>query len=141
MTDRIDPEFGHWFAGFVAGEGSFNITPNRGAWQCTFTIALRDDDIAILYEIQSELGIGQVYQRKKQGKSNPQVEWKVGSLDECLRLIHVLDRFSLRARKAKDYHIWRRAVFAKSAKDTEALVILADELLAARAYKSSPSAL
>lgn len=139
--ERIDPGFGHWFAGFVAGEGSFNITSNRGAWQCTFAIALRDDDVAMLYEIQNQLGFGSVYPRKSQGKSNPQVEWKVGSLDECLRLIHVLDQFSLRPRKSKDYYVWRRAVFAKSAQDTKSFASLAQELREARAYKSSPSAL
>lgn len=136
----IDPGFGHWLAGFVAGEGSFQIHRNREAWELLFTIKLRDDDIDMLYEIQDCTSCGTVYRLAAHGSSKPSATWSVGSLEDQLRLIHILDRFSIRAKKAKDYHIWRRAVFAKSAKDFERIDELGQELKEARAYKALASA-
>ena len=137
---EIDPTFGHWLAGFIAGEGCFTITAEGRYWRLAFVINLRDDDADILREIQSRLGFGQLYPKKAKGASQPQMSWQVQTLDECLQLIYVLDQFSLRARKAKDYHIWRRAVFAKSAKEPKRISELANELKEARAYKASDSA-
>lgn len=42
--------------------------------------------------------------------------------------------------QAKDYHIWRRAVFAKSARDFDRVGELSQELREARAYKAIRSA-
>ncbi len=139
MDEGIDPGFGHWLAGFVAGEGCFAIHRNRETWELTFTIALRDDDADILYEIQDQLGCGKIYTAKQSGNSKPQAVWSVGNQEDQLHLIHVLDHFSLRARKAKDYHVWRRAVFAKAAKDYLRVGELKNELDEARAYKSRDS--
>jgi LAGLIDADG endonuclease len=140
MDRDIDPFFGHWLAGFIAGEGCFSITLNHGSsWQCAFELKVRDDDGDIMYEIQSQLGLGKIYNLAERDTSRPQVTWRIGSLDECIRFIHVLDQFSLRARKSKDYHIWRRAVFAKSAQDFERIAILAAELKEERAYKTPAS--
>lgn len=132
----IDPSFGHWLAGFVAGEGCFLVSKQRNTWNCIFTLSLRDDDAEILWEIHDRLGIGRLQKKPEKGSSKPQTEWIVSNKEDCLQLVYILDKFSLRAKKARDFHIWRRAVFAHSAKDVERVASLAVELKQTRAYKS-----
>jgi hypothetical protein len=61
MNDAIDPGFGHWFAGFVDGEGCFLITRVGKSYRCIFSLHLRGDDRPILEEIHRNLGIGTVW--------------------------------------------------------------------------------
>jgi hypothetical protein len=106
----IDAAFGHWLAGFVAGEGHFYIAPqNDGGYRCGFTIKLRDDDSAILEEIRKRVGHGRMFAASRP-PSQPQVEWKVNSRDGCAALVALFDEYPLRAKKARDYAIWREAV-------------------------------
>jgi len=58
-----DTIFGHWFAGFVDGEGCFHIQKetNRQGFRCLFSIGLRKDDGEILHIIQQKLGIGKIH--------------------------------------------------------------------------------
>jgi hypothetical protein len=63
-------------------------------------------------------------------------------LQDSLKLIEILDRYPLRARKAKDYTIWREAIFAKSGKaygDDGGLPHLSIALKSGRAYKPQTS--
>ncbi len=114
----LDDGFGHWFAGFVAGEGSFLIYRHgRGgrsgspSYLCGCRIGLRADDAGILHEIVDRTGVGvvRVYERKVT-KHAPYAEWRTRSRNECVALVHILDRYPLRAKKAADYVIWREAV-------------------------------
>ena len=136
----IEPDFGHWFAGFVAGEGCFHIDYRDRHHDCGFTLVLRDDDAAILEEIKDRLGFGVLTTRAARGSSKRQVGWEVRTKEDALKLVHVLDRFSLRAKKARDYAIWRRAVFAWNALDFERVDALGLQLREARDYKGPSSA-
>lgn len=114
-VETIKPEFGHWFAGFVDGEGSFNITAqkNMGIY-CGFHIALRLDDAGILYEIQDALGFGLfTLERRKSTQrpgTKPSLRFYVSGADDCLRLVQLFRHFPLRSKKARDFKIWADAV-------------------------------
>lgn len=119
--DRRVDGFGHWFAGFVAGEGSFTVRVfrTRGYLMIDpeFAIRVRADDKSVIVEIRNWLGVGRVQPRgvcvNRQGiKSNPSVTLSVRRLKNCLRVIEVLDRFPLRAKKRRDYLVWRAIVQA-----------------------------
>lgn len=108
----IDREFGHWLAGFIAGEGCFRVHKEKGGgyYACHFTLKLRDDERPILEEIVRRTGIGHLKPDLVRGNSNPCLIWVVQSKAECAKLVALLDHFPLRARKAQDYAIWREAV-------------------------------
>lgn len=134
---EIESDFGHWLAGFIAGEGCFSITKSGNRHICEFRLSLRDDDGPIIEEIQNRLGIGSVTAINAQGQSKPMVAWIVRRKEETLVLVSILDKFSLRAKKAKDYTIWRRAVFAWAAMDLDRVANLYEELKVARSYEAS----
>jgi len=117
----ISPEFGHWFAGFVDGEGCFMIrysTLGRKRIGCRFHIALRDDDSAILYEIKKTLGdIGSISRsnsrtgtRSGGHHDNPQVRFAVSSIADIYHiLIPLFEKYPLRSKKRRDFELWREA--------------------------------
>lgn len=147
--DSIDPGFGYWLSGFVDGEGCFSIHHQKRTDSCmaALTIALRDDDAAILYEIRDALGLGLIYHNKPRqvGPSKPQVRWDVHRKADVLQLVALFDRYPLRAKKKRDYEIWRRAVlewqtivhYAKTnRRDQHAqMKALRRELMAVRSYE------
>lgn len=108
----IDREFAHWLAGFIDGEGCFRIHKEKGGgyYACHFTLKLRDDDRAILEEIVGRTGIGHLKPDLIRGTSKPAMVWVVQSKAECVKLVALLDQYPLRAKKARDYAIWREAV-------------------------------
>ena len=118
-----DDPFGHWLAGFIDGEGSFAIPchPNRNkhapgqpTYGCAFEIKLRDDDAPVLAEIAEWAGFGRLSGRTSRADckldEKPQAMWTVRSKIECAALVDLLDRYPLRAKKARDYAVWREAV-------------------------------
>jgi hypothetical protein len=115
---ELDPGFGHWLAGFIDGEGCFRIHvhKHRGQHDCRpeveFRLALRDDDAPILDEIVARTGIGCVttHRRALQGNQKPAVEWKVTGQANTAKLVRLLDTYPLRAKKCRDFEIWKRAV-------------------------------
>lgn len=111
----MDEGFGHWLAGFIDGEGCFVVQRLRqGNAKCIFAIVLRMDDGAVLKQIQAELGVGRLVPRKSPSASRrgsyPELTWRVESKEGCLALVRFLDKYPLRAKKAKDYALWREAV-------------------------------
>lgn len=119
QLDRIDPAFGHWLAGFVDGEGCFYIariaTTKKGVeyvnYRCAFTIGLRDDDRPVVEEIHATLGMGRLVDVKPRGiGKRPMVYLQVLNKADVMGLVELFDRYPLRAKKARDYAIWREAV-------------------------------
>lgn len=134
--------FGHWFAGFADGEGCFRIKPtNMGTFQCRFSIGLRADDAPILHEIRDWLGFGILVHSGRDSIKQEQWRLEINSKDGCRRLVEVFDEYALRAKKARDYEIWRRAVEVWSRvengkrSDWGDMAALADELRAERVFK------
>ncbi len=105
-----DEHFGHWFAGFTDGEGCFSIDKIRISYICKFTIALRVDDMPILEEIRARFQIGEVYHLKPRNQSRAAAILRVARMDDVLKLVSILNRYPLRAKKRNDYIIWRDAV-------------------------------
>lgn len=155
-ANRLPKDFGHWMAGFIDGEGCFVIRrQNRKGDYTSYTpemrLALRDDDRPILEEMRTRTSIGRIYKGdcRAAGKSagaNMSAAWSVVSKADCLALVAMLDRFPLRAKKARDYAIWREAVLLwatdyrkqgphNGAADWSAMGALKTRLEAAREYR------
>lgn len=137
----LDIAFGHWFAGFTDGEGCFRIKPtNKGTYQCRFSIGLRADDEPILREIRDEIGAGILVHSGRDSIKQEQWRYEVNSKAGCLALVEAFDRFPLRAKKARDYDVWRRAVMVWASvengrrADWSEMAALADELREARRF-------
>lgn len=131
-----------WFAGFVAGEGSFQLSPLRGpryrdgAFQPRLEISLRNDDAAVLTEIKSAFGGGIKAKQPTRPGQSPQATWVAGSKESLLALVEYFDTFPLRAKKAADYAIWRPAVllYCSTGYAAPGLVAYADQLRAVKIY-------
>lgn len=112
----MDAAFGNWLAGFIDGEGCFAVKSSRNRdspvvyHRCSFALQVRIDDQPVLDEICRETGIGRVTRVQARGHRNTTVVWSVVSKDHCLKLVALLEQFPLRAKKAKDFEIWKRAV-------------------------------
>jgi hypothetical protein len=110
----VEEGFAHWLAGFVDGEGSFVIAKvNNGCLRCFLSLVLRDDDREILEEIQARIGGTLAYRTNPSAtrpSSNPEMVLQVRRKADCLRLVELFDRYPLRARKRRDFAIWREAV-------------------------------
>jgi hypothetical protein len=117
--------FGHWLSGFTDGEACFWVGSNRSASMVKaigkpyrmawFTIKLRADDSDILRLIQSYFQCGRFVTNMENGckvpNARPQVGFTVARVEDLHNVIvpH-FDRYPLRAKKARDFQIWKRAV-------------------------------
>jgi hypothetical protein len=124
VTDRTLPEqdddFGHWLAGFTDGEGCFRITsraprkplsPEDRRFACTFTIGIRADDAEILHEAVRRLGVGAViYPKQPHEKWAPLAKWLACKKSDCVYLADYFTRYPLRAKKHREFEVWKRAV-------------------------------
>jgi LAGLIDADG endonuclease len=108
-TDLADRAF---FAGFVAGDGSFSIKPNNAgaSWCCCLQVKLRADDTPLLTAMRSWSGAGQLSPASARGGSHPQTAWMIGRQAECLKVAAILDSSPLIGKKAREFQIWREAV-------------------------------
>ena len=137
--DEIDPAFGHWLAGFIDGEGCFVVSPNnQGYYYARFHIKVRDDDADIILEAHERLGLGQIYYRQHEGTtSNPAIVWAIQRQSECREFAAFLDRFPLRAKKKKDFAIWKEALdeLQQNSRDRPKLRYLNEKLKFIRRYR------
>lgn len=157
----LDDGFGHWLAGLTDGEGCFYIKVDfnqlkrgGGAGKILFHIALRLDDREILEQICETTGLGVVQvQRGPRSSgfnldgtpktSSPLARWKVQKKQDCQRLVQIFDEYPLRAKKARDFALWRLAVkhhatFGRGWRaDWSVIEELADELRRVRKYDSA----
>jgi hypothetical protein len=113
MTEE-EHDFYNWLAGFIDGEGYFGIIKNRTSWRIEFVIKIRMDDKDIIHEIHNRLGIGKVYKVLKVKKGSPQIKFVITSTKEARVLVNILTEHPLRAKKKKDFEIWKKAVYELS---------------------------
>jgi hypothetical protein len=110
-VSELDEAFGHWFAGFFAGEGFVSIPQTGKSYGCCAGIQLRADDVLALGEIQKWSGIGRIkHNQPPRGSAHPLTSWIVHNKPGVIRLARILDRFPVRAKKSQDIVIWREAV-------------------------------
>lgn len=135
-----DPTSDAWTAGFIDGEGSFCITKmNAGsdAWMPRFHLGLRADEAPVIRDLADVFG-GSVSFTRRHNSVAAGLTWTVAARADLRRLCDYLDHFPLRAKKARDYAIWREAVrlFVGSSADDilEAMLALRDALTATREY-------
>ena len=116
ITDRDG--FGHWLSGFTDGEGSFILgflrrAPYPSCPRASFSIGLRSDDEEILYSIKEFLGVGIICNRhaKPEGERKRQTDYVVSrAIDLENVIVPHFERYPLRAKKARDFSLWRAGV-------------------------------
>lgn len=106
-----------WLAGFIDGEGSFNISHHGGNYQPRFSLKLRDDDTSIIEEVQHFLAVGTVRKSKcspigsKYYSPNAHMQIRLDIIgSDNVKLVEILDKYPLRSKKLRDYTIWKVAV-------------------------------
>ena len=115
------PNFTHelrssaWLAGFIDGEGSFNISqsPRGNCWP-VLSVTQRDDDRRLMEQIADALG-GSLQTVDHHGGGlprNPIVHVKVINKAALLGVVAYFDAYPLRTKKAMEYVVWRGAVLA-----------------------------
>ncbi len=64
--NKVPPEKGWYFAGFVDGEGSFNVSLNdyRSGWQVTPSFNVSQKDGTVLFLLKKCLGCGRIKRRR-----------------------------------------------------------------------------
>ena len=103
--------FYYWFSGFLDGEGCFTITfhhvkndkENHFKVNCSCIINLTVDDVKILELIKYHCGGTVRKSQKKTDKWKEQWRWCVSSLNDCERIVNILEKHPLRSRKLYDF--------------------------------------
>lgn len=119
-SPNYDPLFGAWLSGLVDGEGYFLATlPTRGL-NCRFGVNLRADDGEILYEIQRVLGAGKMNYHRRRSTApethRPQYSFVIRDLMDLYQIVlPQFDTYPLRAKKARDYAVWREIIILAAA--------------------------
>ncbi len=114
VQDHDRDAFGHWLSGFTDGEGCFylgaEVRRSRRTPVAWLSLSLRADDAAILEAIRDYLGCGKITGRPR-STSRPQTELRIiRTSDLMLRVVPHFERYPLRAKKARDFVIWKEAV-------------------------------
>lgn len=146
---REDAGFAYWLSGLIDGEGCFTIKAHaRGTHAPMFRLKLRADDGGIVRRIHKSMGVGTITEHKAREGSAPQVSWDVQDKAGCQRLVDLLDKYPLRAKKAVDYWTWREAVCEWTSRprgnrwhgqaDNTRMAELRDRLMENRAYADVP---
>lgn len=158
--------FGHWLSGFTDGEGNFHLCRHgkrlkagkSNGFFASFRIGLRVDDKEILESIQAFLGCGSLYPWINcRGRPNdkPQVRLQIACIPDLAgKVIPHFERFPLRAKKAREFSIWKGAVRRIHAiqqrprrgrlprwapEDAALLATLADQLRRAKQFTDLPA--
>ena len=107
----LDDGFGHWIAGLAAGEGCFEFRLTKDKkFRPRFSVKLRDDDTPVLDSMAMALGCGTVYPQKTDGR-NPMANYVVDDIGSLYGIvIPIFERYPLRAKKAREFEVWKAAV-------------------------------
>lgn len=125
---------GDWLAGFIDGEGSFNISYHGVNFQPRFNLKLRDYDSAILKDIRDFIGAGTLHNHKYNPvgsiyyspKTRNQYRLDITGRDN-IKLIAILDNYSLRSKRAIE--IYSKSLFNRCS-NLELKKLRNDQLLA-----------
>ena len=107
--DAIPPDLGHYVAGFVDGEGSFNVPIRRERdrglpWRVSLSFNVSQIGSEAPRLLQQVFGVGTV-----RGRVDRVFYFEVTKLDELERRVFpFFERFPLRGAKANDLEIFRR---------------------------------
>ena len=145
---REDAGFAYWLTGLIDGEGHFAIKAHtRGTHAPYFQLKLRADERGIVERIKRSLGVGTV-SIEERSDANPMVKYVIQDKAGCQRLVDLLDKYPLRAKKAVDYWMWREAVCEWTSRprgnrwhgqtDNLRMAALRDRLMETRAYADVP---
>jgi hypothetical protein len=135
-----------WLAGFADGEGCFAAyrakhSGGRIYIQPRFIILLRADDLEVLEQLRD--AIGGTIRFNRTPREHPAAVWEVRDKAALNRLVAYFDRFPLRAKKGRDFLIWRRIVRLYIARggtaDLDERDTLRLALVDGRAYDAVPS--
>src|SRR5262245_39478982 len=108
--------FGQWLTGFVDGEGCFELKVTRRKQSlprlcASFVICLRADDVAILNQIRAFFGCGGIWYDNGPARKNPLAIYSTSAwTDLATIIVPHFERYPLRAKKARDFPLWREAV-------------------------------
>lgn len=106
-----DAAFGYWLAGFIDGEGCFRVQRHEGGThQCTFSLKVRRDERGTLELCRRFVGAGTIKEGPGTGNAHPQATWAIQDQEGCQRLVDLLDKYPLRAKKRLDFDAWAEAV-------------------------------
>lgn len=146
---NIPDDIGNYFAGFTDGEGTFTIHPpykkdRLDGWKTRFSIQLRLDDKDILCNLRDILKVGIIVERisRKNSSINPQCCFTVSNISQLYHIIvPFFEKFTLRAKKKRDFDIWANAVRDKYELDykegNSSLEIAYNALKEERKYRES----
>lgn len=118
MTNKKSILSGDYIAGFVDGEGCFDLQFRRDVrherinkpiyygWRVQFVIVARDDDEELLRSIKNTLNCGYIHFAR-----GDQVRYSVQDIDTLYnRVIPFFKKYSLAGKKKKDFELWIEAV-------------------------------
>lgn len=111
-----------WFAGFADGEGCFCFlrAENGRLLRPRFSVTLRADELPLLLELQAAFGGSLSFSAYGKRIAHPRYSWSISSKPELRRLVAYFDVHPLRAKKARDFAIWREAVRIYAARGAKA---------------------
>ena len=106
-------QFSSWLAGFIDGEGSFQVFLDRVYLRVMFRIRLHKDDINVLQKIQDFLGVGRVV---IEGNS---CVFIISNVKELINVLFpLLDKYNLYTTKWLDYIDFKKVVLFLSESNT-----------------------
>lgn len=98
-------EFIDWLRGFIDSEGSFYIEPRNGSFRFVFQIGLHIDDIATLYFIKSQLGIGEIRDR------GSNATFSIRTQKDLVKILDILSENTLNTKKYLDFADFKRSFY------------------------------
>ena len=104
----------NYLVGLFEGEGCFQIRYTGTQWKTIFSIAMSDH--ALVRAIHQHLGFGCLDEFKPTANKYSLLRWTCGSIEDCQKLIELLDNHPMRGSKHNEYLAWREAVHIRASK-------------------------